>query len=235
MSAQSDIEMLYVLAEEKYTEKYKVTSEKTLSIFQKNHIWENMILQHDYLHQISLQEVFEFIDKTIKDENKQLFIYHGTTYNFNKIDLTKSHDRRDFGKGFYTTILEQQAQQWAYRLSLRNHQEKYYVYKYCFIDNNNLKIKHFDLLNEEWLEFIKNNRFKGGLQHDYDVVIGPVADDNTMMTVQLYVVGVINATEAVQRLKFTKVNNQISFHTEKSLSYLQFIGKDEYNGTDLHI
>lgn len=235
MSAQSDIEYLYILARENYSQKHKITSAETKAIFHKNNILENMILQHEYLHQISLQEVFEFVDKTIKNENKRLFIYHGSTYNFKKIDLTKSHDKRDFGKGFYTTILEQQAQQWAYRLSLRNYRNKYYVYKYCFINNNDLNIKRFDLLNEEWLEFIKNNRFKGGLQHDYDVVIGPIADDNTMLTVQLYVMNVINATEAVQRLKFAKVNNQISFHTEKSLNYLQFIGRDEYNGTNLHI
>lgn len=235
MSVQSDVEFLYILAGENYSKEHKITSTEVRNTFHKNHIWESMLLQHEYLHQVSLQEVFEFVDKTIAAKDKQLFIYHGSTYNFSKIDLSKSHDRRDFGKGFYTTILDQQARQWAYRLALRNHRNKYYVYKYCFVDDTDLNIKRFDLLNEEWLEFVKDNRFKGGLQHNYDVVIGPVADDNTMMTVQLYVMGVINADEAVHRLKFAKVNNQISFHTEKALSYLQFIGKDEYNGTNLHV
>ena len=50
-----------------------------------------------------------------------------------------------------------------------------------------LNIKRFDGLNKEWLEFIRKNRSIGGLQHNYDVVIGPVADDNTMETVQLYI------------------------------------------------
>lgn len=235
VSVQSDVELLYILAREKYAKEHKITPAEVRATFHKNHIWENMILQHEYLHQVSLQEVFEFVDNIVADKDKQLFIYHGSTYDFSKIDLTKSHNRRDFGRGFYTTILEQQAQQWAYRLALRNHQNKYYVYKYCFIDDTDLNIKRFDLLNEDWLEFVKNNRFNGGLQHNYDVVIGPVADDNTMMTVQLYVMGVINAAEAVQRLKFSKVNNQISFHTEKALSYLQFVGKDEYSGTNLHV
>ncbi len=55
--------------------------------------------------------------------------------------------------------------------------------------------------NQEWLEFIKENRTKGGIQHAYDVVVGPVADDNTMETVQLYLSGILKAEEAVERLR----------------------------------
>lgn len=64
--------------------------------------------------------------------------------------------------------------------------------------------------------------------HDYDVVIGPVADDNTMETIQLYISGVLTAKEAVERLRYNKVNNQVSFHTKKALAYLRFIGRDNY-------
>lgn len=66
------------------------------------------------------------------------------------------------------------------------------------------------------------------LQHDNDVVIGPVADDNTMETVQLYIAGILTADEAMSRLKYSKVNNQVSFHTEKALKYLKFIGRKVY-------
>ena len=78
------------------------------------------------------------------------------------------------------------------------------------------------------VEFIKENRIKGGLHHQYDVVIGPVADDNTMQTVQLYMSNILTATEAVERLKYSKVNNQVSFHSEKSLSCLRFIRRMKY-------
>lgn len=108
---------------------------------------------------------------------------------FDKVMLEKSHNRRDFGTGFYTTILERQAKEWAYRLGLREKVKKYYVYQFVFQESDALKIRRFDALNKEWLEFIKENRSKGGLQHKYDVVIGPVADDNTMETVQLYIAG----------------------------------------------
>lgn len=144
------------------------------------------------------------------------------------MDLSKSYNRRDFGKGFYTTILQSQSKEWAYRLSLREKKEKYYVYEYLFSENEVLKVKRFDSLSKEWLEFIKENRSKGGLQHDYDVVIGPVADDKTMETVQLYIANILTAEEAMERLKYSKANNQIFFHTKKSLGYLRLIVRKVY-------
>ena len=130
--------------------------------------------------------------------------------------------------GFYTTILENQAKEWAYRLSLREKTAKYYVNQYSFDENKGLLMKRFDGLTEEWLEFVKDNRSKGGVQHNYDVVIGPVADDNTMETVQLYIAGILNAGEAVERLRYNHVNNQVSFHTDKAIQYLDFVRRECY-------
>ena len=157
-----------------------------------------------------------------------MLLYHGTAADFEQISLRKSHNRRDFGIGFYTTILEKQAKEWGYRLSLREKKKQYYVYQYIFRESDNLRVKRFNALDKEWLEFIKENRSKGGLQHSYDVVIGPVADDNTMETVQLYLTGILTANEAVERLKYNQVNNQVSFHTEKALRSLQFIRRERY-------
>lgn len=97
-----------------------------------------------------------------------------------------------------------------------------HVYQYIFHPSNSLNIKHFNTLDAEWLEFIKNNRLHGGIQHNYDIVIGPVADDNTMETVQLYMSGILKSHEAVDRLRYSKINNQVSFHTPRALEYLYF-------------
>ena len=78
------------------------------------------------------------------------------------------------------------------------------------------------------MEFIKENRSKGGIQHNYDVVIGPVADDNTMETIQLYIAGILKPEEAVERLRYNKVNNQVSFHTIQALNYLSFEVRREF-------
>ena len=83
------------------------------------------------------------------------------------------------------------------------------------------------------MEFIKSNRSKGGLQHGYDVVLGPVADDNTMETVQLYIANILTVAEAVERLRYSKVNNQVSFHTEKALQYLKPVRRITYAREDI--
>ena len=228
MSIRSDIEILSIKTMEQYAENNNMDIEDVMQLFYKHQIFEKIILQHEYLHQISFEEVMEFVEKALLDESKELLLYHGTAADFEQISLRKSHNRRDFGIGFYTTILEKQAKEWGYRLSLREKKKQYYVYQYIFRESDNLRVKRFNALDKEWLEFIKENRSKGGLQHSYDVVIGPVADDNTMETVQLYLTGILTANEAVERLKYNQVNNQVSFHTEKALRSLQFIRRERY-------
>lgn len=228
MSIQSDIEMLSIRAMEAYASKNHISGDKAIDIFHKYQIFEKIMVQHEYLHQVSFEEVLEFVEQMISEDSHNLTVFHGTTKKFEQIDLRKSHNRRDFGMGFYTTVLENQAKEWAYRLSLREKENRYYVYQYTFVESEELAIKRFDGLNQEWLEFIKKNRSLGGLQHNYDVVIGPVADDNTMETVQLYISGILNANEAVERLRYNKVNNQISFHTPKALKSLSIVRRVAY-------
>lgn len=233
MSVQTDCEMLSVEAMEAYAGKYHISGNEVVELFHENQVFEKMIIQHEYLHQISFEEVMEYVEQIIAEGSKELVVYHGSCFEFEKIDLSKSHNRRDFGRGFYTTILQSQSEEWAYRLSLREKKREYFVYEYLFKENSALNVKRFDSLSKEWLEFIKENRSKGGLQHNYDVVIGPVADDNTMETVQLYIANILTASEAVERLRYNEVNNQVSFHTEKALQYLKFIRRNSYARKDI--
>ena len=179
------------------------------------------------LHQLDMEETFQYVEEIIKENALELVLYHGSNIAFDEIDLGKSHNRRDFGRGFYCTVLESQAEEWAKRLYLRSHKGGRYVYRYLFRQTEDLKIKHFAALDREWLEFIKENRTKGGIQHAYDVVVGPVADDNTMETVQLYLSGILKAEEAVERLRYNKVNNQVSFHTPLALEHLTLESRRE--------
>ena len=154
---------------------------------------------------------------------KKIIVYHGSSFDFDAIDLTKSKDRRDFGKGFYTTTIQSQAESWAKNIALRNGMKTYFVYVYEFTFDDSLKHKHFDGLNEEWLEFIKNNRALGGIQHDYDVVTGPVADDNTMLTVNRYMNGTYTVQEALDRLAYFKVNDQLCLNTPNALRFIKLV------------
>ena len=154
MSVQTDCEMLCIEVMETYAEKYDLTGDEVAELFHKNQVFEKILIQHEYLHQISFEEVVEYVEKVIAEDSRKLMVYHGTCSDFDKIDLKKSHNRRDFGKGFYTTVLLSQSKEWAYRLSLREKKDRHYVYEFVFEEAASLRVKRFDTLNEEWLEFI---------------------------------------------------------------------------------
>lgn len=220
MSIQSDVEILSVQALERYARQHDLPTAEAAKLFYKHQVFEKILIQHEYLHQLDFEDTMNYVEEIISQNASELVLYHGSNVAFDEIDLGKSRNRRDFGKGFYCTVLENQAEEWARRLYLRSHKGGQYVYRYLFRQTDDLKIKHFSALNQEWLEFIKENRTKGGIQHSYDVVVGPVADDNTMETVQLYLSGILKAEEAVERLRYSKVNNQVSFHTPLALKHL---------------
>lgn len=152
-----------------------------------------------------------------------MIVYHGTDCIFDGIDLKKSKDKRDFGAGFYTTTIAAQAESWARSKKIRNHSDEAYVYVFELELSNALSVFQYDGLTVEWLEMVKANRKYGGIQHHYDILIGPVANDDTMVTVNRYVQGIYTAEEAIQRLKFSKSNDQVSFHTQQAINYLKKI------------
>ena len=87
---------------------------------------------------------------------------------------------------------------------------------------NILRIKRFDEPSLEWLEFVVSCRGNINFSHEFDLVIGNIANDNVGETVSYVMSGVMRKEDAVERLKFEKINNQFCFSTEKSFGYLQF-------------
>ena len=155
----------------------------------------------------------------------KLTLYHGSNCNFNEIDLAKSKDKRDFGKGFYTTTLYKQAEDWAQALFDRYTGDCIFIYELEIDLTDSLLMKNFDGLSEEWLLMVQKNRTLGNIQHQFDIVQGPVANDMTARTIALYIAKIINANEAIERLRHNKVNNQVSIHTPAALSRLRIIRK----------
>lgn len=155
-------------------------------------------------------------------------LYHGSNHNFTIVDLSKSKDKRDFGKGFYLTTLQNQAKDWAETLFDRYGGDGIFVYEFDFQINENLILKKFDGLTKEWLNFIKENRIKGGMQHKFDVVQGVVANDKTNRTLALFIEGIYNTEMALQKLRYNKLNDQVSIHTEKALKCLTLTNKTTY-------
>ena len=156
---------------------------------------------------------------------RRLILYHGSNQNFENIDLSKSKDKRDFGKGFYTTTIKQQAEDWANALFDRYRGDGIFIYEIELGLANDLSIKNYDGLSEEWLLMVQKNRTLGGIQHNFDIVQGPVANDKTARTIALYTAGIINANDAIERLRLNQINNQVSFHTRAALSHLKILRK----------
>ena len=155
----------------------------------------------------------------------RLTLYHGSNHNFDEVDLSKSKDRRDFGRGFYTTTLREQAEDWAEALFDRYKGDGIFIYEMELELTEGLSIQKYEGLSEEWLLMVQKNRTLGGIQHTFDIVQGPVANDKTARTIALYIAGIIHANEAIERLQFNQVNNQVSLHTPAALSHLEMVRK----------
>lgn len=155
-----------------------------------------------------------------------MILYHGSWLEVAKPDLKHSRPNVDFGFGFYTTPLYEQAVKWCGKFKRRG--KDGIVSRYTLDDHalEALKVLQFDSYSEEWLDFILTCR-SGKDETDYDIVLGGVANDRVFNTVELYFDGLIDKTEAIKRLRYEKPNLQVCLRTERVLrGYLQFEGSE---------
>ena len=156
-------------------------------------------------------------------------VYHGSLVAVEKPEIRVSDRYLDFGYGFYTTSNKEQAIKWTEKQKNRKNVNIGYISVYNFdIEKakSELKIICFDKADKDWLDFVSDNR-KGECRQIYDVVIGPAADDGVYEVVRLYEIGIYDLEETLKRLKIEELYNQVLFHTEKSLMYLDFIESEE--------
>ena len=158
-------------------------------------------------------------------------LYHGSYTEINAIDLKKSKPYKDFGRAFYLTKYYEQAKIWANRLGGEYKKEgivtEFEFDEYAYEDES-LKILKFDEYNEQWLDFIVFNRSKRNPTHEYDIVEGPVADDDVTRQIDIYLEGRITKEEFLDELKYHKPTHQIAFCTLESLQMLEKVKKDKF-------
>ena len=173
-----------------------------------------------------------------------MILYHGSNIEIEKIDLSICKPFKDFGTGFYTTPLREQALAMA-RRTVRIYQAgKPYITEffcdYVFIDSiekepngGPLNIMRFNEPNNEWAKFVINNRnskFQDiksqgcNFDNKYDIVVGPVANDDITALIDVYLLGILSDDALTKELTFRDLSLQVSFHTEKSISYLRKTG-----------
>ena len=151
-----------------------------------------------------------------------MVIYHGSGVTVSQPEVRRQGYSKDFSWGFYCTRLHDQARRWARRHDRRG--ETPTVNRYEYRPTPDLNVKVFDEMSDEWLDFIAACR--GGASHPYDVVDGPMADDEIWNYVEDYLSGDITREVFWALAKFKHPTHQISFHTERALNCLHFIGSE---------
>lgn len=153
-------------------------------------------------------------------------LYHGSNVDFDDIDLTKSKPGKDFGRGFYLSADKAQAESMAAVKVEQSEAGAQTVMAYDVDDDAmaELKVLRFGDYSEEWARFVLLNRNNNSSvpAHDYDIVIGPIADDRVGVQLWKYESKTIDLPTLVNRLRYMKgVTMQYFFGTERAIKLLR--------------
>ena len=85
-----------------------------------------------------------------------------------------------------------------------------------------LRFLQLDGASMEWLDLVVTCRSRTDYSHGYDIVEGKIANDNVGETVSYVMQGIMRKEDAIERLRFEQINNQIAFCTEAALRTLHF-------------
>lgn len=143
-------------------------------------------------------------------------IYHGSNQEVREPRVIVQGFYKDFGYGFYCTRFEKQARRWA---SIKRNPHIVNVYEYN--PEEKLKIKIFEKMSDEWLDFIASCR--SGVEHSYDIVEGPMADDTIWDYVEDFLAERITRAAFWELAKFKEPTHQILFCTDTALKCIKFV------------
>lgn len=162
----------------------------------------------------------------MSNDLKDIFLYHGSGALVKNPDLSKCANRRDFGRSFYLTYNKGVAKDWSKKVGLS---EKI-VNKFALTLINcpeTLKIKKFSA-NEEWARFVYDNRYNENYRRpDYDILIGPIADNGLAEIFSEVDEGLIDFPVAAQKIAYKRYKDlQYAFCSKKALNLLKWIGRE---------
>lgn len=146
---------------------------------------------------------------------EKMTVYHGSYMTIQEPRIMKGKNTKDFGSGFYCTVICEQAERIAKRY------DSPVVNVYTVRLNTDLKILEFREMTEEWLDFIISCRH--GISHCYDIVIGAMANDQIYNYIADYIDGIITRDQFWALARFKYPTHQINFCTDEALKCLDFV------------
>lgn len=155
-----------------------------------------------------------------------MILYHGTNVAFDSIDLNKSKPNKDFGKGFYLSADYEQAMAMAETKvdQLEFGSPIVLAFEIDESQMEGLNILRFNEYSEEWATFILLNRRNESNQpaHNYDIVLGPIANDRVGVQLWKYETQSIDLPTLVRNLQHMKgITFQYFFGTEQAIKLLK--------------
>ena len=153
-----------------------------------------------------------------------MILYHGSNTDIETIDLSKSKVGKDFGHGFYLTpdrtVAENQARR---RADIEGGTPVVNEYEFDEHVLPSYNVHTYDGYSISWAEFVRMNRNNRTRQqaHDFDIIIGPIANDDIGMQMRKLAAGRITIQEFMKAIEWKKVTVQYCFCTERSIKHLR--------------
>lgn len=151
-----------------------------------------------------------------------MILYHGSNVVIDKIDLSKSKPNKDFGRAFYLSPDEEQAEVMAsFKAEFLGGNEVISAFEIGSFEGLNIKV--FDGYSEEWAHFVYENRTdeRGSIQHGFDVVYGPIANDRIGAQIARFKQGYITFDQFLERIKYIKgITYQYAFCSQTAVDRL---------------
>ena len=162
---------------------------------------------------------------SVNSKKNKMKVFHGTNIVIEQPKIINRFKTLDFGEGFYTTENENQAKDFAVKVCERREPKLFPVVNCYEFDENfdKFSVLKFDAPNEEWLDFVVARRKGITLKEKYDLIIGPVANDDVFGTIILYEAGQLDKESAIKKFKVKELYNQVVFCNELVLKDLVFV------------
>jgi hypothetical protein len=202
------------------------SGKEVVELFSKFGVIDYLLENYEVFHYRDARWLAKEIAEIIKIKREAIHVFHGSAGKVETPRVLPSSRILDYGAGFYTTVSFKQAKQRARREKNKNRTTGYVnIYKVdeTSPESKTLNTIHFRKLNAKWVHFVVRNRTNIHYTHNYDIVRGPVANDEVYAALALHEDGVLDTGRLISKLRKCQLVDQIIFYTEKALSTLQFI------------